>query len=53
MNNERKEREQIGHGPIKDTSLECTWIEQKKNEINEKTVSFQARTQSREANYMD
>ena len=34
MNNERKESEQSGHGPIKDASLECMWSEWK-NEINE------------------
>ena len=52
MNNERKESEQSGHGPIKDASLECIWSEQK-NKINERTVSFQNKIQSREANYMD
>jgi len=52
MNNERKESEQSGHGPIKDASLECIWREYK-NEIHERTVSFQAKIQSRETTWID
>jgi len=52
MYNDRKESEQSGHDPIKNASLECIWSEWK-NEINEKTVSFQTKIQSREANHMD